>query len=61
MSPSNQTAVNLEALGDVVEGIVVVLAALEVANELEIILPGGTDVLKRRCGFFCFVPSAGAP
>ncbi len=46
------TVINLEAFGDLVEGICQQLSALSSSDELEIVLPGGSDELLRRYSIF---------
>jgi hypothetical protein len=47
----NQTRINLEALGDLVEGVCAVLHELAQKDDLEIVLSGGSDELLRRYHF----------
>ena len=51
-SPINRTIVNLEAFGDLIEGIVTRLIALAKAQDLEVVLAGGSDELLDRYSFF---------
>ncbi len=49
---SNQTAINLELLGDLVDNICIQLKDLAHRGEIETILPGGTDELIQRYSFW---------
>jgi hypothetical protein len=46
--PENQTRVNLQAFGDLVEGVCSRLVTLAQKKELEICLGGGSDELVQR-------------
>jgi hypothetical protein len=45
---SNQTRVNLQAVGDVTESVVASIVTLQGQDDLDIVLPGGIDELLAR-------------
>ncbi len=51
-SPDDFTAINLEAFGDLVESVCHQLLSLASSDELEIVLPGGSDELLHRYSMF---------
>ena len=51
-TPENKTIINLEALGDLIEGVCVKLFNLAKQDELEIELEGGSDELLNRYGVY---------
>jgi len=53
--PNNMTVINLEALGDTVEGICAQLLQLADENTLEVILNGGSDELIQRYSFYSMI------
>ncbi len=55
IAPDNQTVINVEALGDLIEEVVAKILAMSASDELEIILPGGEDELKGRYSFLHYV------